>query len=247
MYPKMENNIAKNENLPCKDDENSSLENYESSRVTDKKHLYQENIPLLFGCLSVRDCTITKANVIVMLLLEFCGMLQQRWSETYGVYFLKYQLHAKDTDYQDIARNTGSILVISSFLTNIFIGLIYDVFGRRRPIQVFLIIVVIGQCMYPFITTRLWFYIAAFMTAPLVVINTNPFVPDLFQENSQAHANILRAMAINLAQITGSVLLLLNSTDSPLFNSNVMYIFIAAILAFSLCLISFHMKDVILE
>jgi hypothetical protein len=54
-------------------------------------------------------------------------------------------------------------------------------------------------------------------------------------------------MSINLAQITGSILLLLNSTGLVIFNSDIIYSFVAVLLAISLVLVSLHMKDVILE
>jgi len=57
----------------------------------------------------------------------------------------------------------------------------------------------------------------------------------------------MRALAINLAQITGCIFLLLNSTGLSIFSSNVFYFFVAILLALSLFFISFHMKDVILE
>jgi len=90
-------------------------------------------------------------------------------------------------------------------------------------------------------------YVANFLSAPLLVVASNPFVPDLFKEKSLANANGLRLIAINLAQITGCILLLLNSTGLSMFSSDVMYFLVAILLAVSLLYIPFHMKDVIIE
>ena len=66
----------------------------------------------------------------------------------------------------------------------IFFGVIYDTWGRRLPMIISLCVCILGQFMYPYITTMSGFYFVSVLIVPLPVLLLNPWIPDLIDEES---------------------------------------------------------------
>jgi hypothetical protein len=137
------------------------------------------------------------------------------------------------------------IMVTGNFLIGLVIGLIYDVFGRKTPILIFLLIVCTAFIQVPFMTCEadlVWFAICL-ITLPC--ITANPFVPDLFHESSHGMGNMLRTNLINLGNLSAYGLLLMNATGYYMFSSNVLFSACIVVLLATFVMVKIGMKDVI--
>ena len=76
----------------------------------------------------------------------------------------------------------GSISTSGTILLGLTIGLIYDVFGRKMPLIIFIIISAIAEAFFPFLRNENELYIAIIFLVPVHIIVTNPFIPDLIDE-----------------------------------------------------------------
>jgi hypothetical protein len=126
-------------------------------------------------------------------------------------------------------------------------GLIYDTFGRKMPILIFLLICVLAEVSFSFLTNEYEFYMATIFLMPLQIIVTNPFIPDLIEEESHGMGNMLRTNTLGLANISCQGLLLLNATNYALFNSECIYFGLSLLLLTACVLLSVGMKDVVKE
>ena len=127
------------------------------------------------------------------------------------------------------------------------IGLIYDVFGRKVPLLIFVAILIVTELTFPFLTNVRQYYITAMFTSLLTIIITNPFIPDLIKEESHGMGNMLRTNCINLGYIVAYSLLYLNATGSPMFDSSVIFFILSFLLVCLLVLLKIGMKDIIKE
>ena len=66
----------------------------------------------------------------------------------------------------------------------IFIGVVYDTFGRKIPMIISLVVCIIGQFSFPFLRDTFEFYVASMFLVPLPVLLVNPWIPDLIEEES---------------------------------------------------------------
>ena len=78
-------------------------------------------------------------------------------------------------------------------------GVIYDTWGRRLPMIISLFVCIVGQFMFPIISTTSQFYFCSILLIPLPVLLLNPWIPDLIDEESQGMANMINSNTINLA------------------------------------------------
>ena len=85
-------------------------------------------------------------------------------------------------DYQKVAGISTSISAFTGLFVNFFIGIIYDILGRRRPVLVSLLIGMIGMFWYPFLKNEIDLYIASDLLIPLQGVLNCPFIPDLIEE-----------------------------------------------------------------
>jgi len=136
-------------------------------------------------------------------------------------------------------------MVSGTFILNIVLGIIYDVFGRKTPILFFLVITCLAVAAYPFLESVEELYILAILLTPLPIVISNPFVPDLIHEESHGMGNMLRSNMINLASLSAYGLLLLNATNIPMFDSSVIYSACAIFLLLTTFMVRVGMKDVI--
>ena len=81
-------------------------------------------------------------------------------------------------------------------------GLIYDVCGRKTPLIVFIIVTIVVEACFPFLKSAKEFYFATLFEIPLYIIVTNPFIPDLVDEESHGMGNMLRTNTLNLANFS---------------------------------------------
>ena len=126
-------------------------------------------------------------------------------------------------------------------------GTIYDLFGRKPPMLVFVFISCIAYSSLPFLESVFELYLFSILEIPVGALISNPFIPDLISEESHGVANMLRTNAINLANLSAYGLLLLNATNLPMFSSDMIFFFVAFILVATGVLVYFGMKDVIRE
>jgi MFS family permease len=127
------------------------------------------------------------------------------------------------------------------------LGTIYDIFGRKTPILVFLVISCLAFSSLPFLESVFELYIFAILEIPIGVLISNPFIPDLIDEESHGVANMLRTNTINVANLSAYSLLLLNATNLPIFHSDMIFFFVTLFLLCTFILVKIGMKDVIKE
>lgn len=127
------------------------------------------------------------------------------------------------------------------------LGMIYDLYGRKVPMLVFLLISCVAIGSLPFLQTETDLYLYAIISIPLPILISNPFVPDLVHEDSHGVANMLRTNTINVAKLCAYGLLLLNATNLPIFSSTVMFFSMTLLMVFTTLLVKIGMKDVIKE
>jgi len=63
-------------------------------------------------------------------------------------------------------------------------GFIYDIYGRKTPLLIFLTMSVFAVGFFPFIQTVYDFYWAIVFIMPLNILMSNPWVPDLIEVES---------------------------------------------------------------
>jgi len=64
------------------------------------------------------------------------------------------------------------------------IGVIYDIYGRRKPFLFAWSLACLGMFVYPFNDNKFLYYLISVLMVPLTAIFTIPFVPDLIKEES---------------------------------------------------------------
>ena len=126
-------------------------------------------------------------------------------------------------------------------------GFIYDTHGRKTPVVIFLIVSSLAFSSFPFLKNEQEFYLAAVFLMTLPIVNTNPFVADLICKESHGIGNMLRSNSINLAQLTGYVLLMLNASYSELFSTGFIYFCLTSMMLVVTILVVVGMKDIIKE
>ena len=100
------------------------------------------------------------------------------------VYLFETQLHVPDDDYQKVNGIAGTISALGGIILMMLFGVVYDTWGRRLPMVISLCVCIVGQFMFPLITTEQEFYIVSIMLVPLPVLLLNPWIPDLIDEES---------------------------------------------------------------
>jgi hypothetical protein len=63
-------------------------------------------------------------------------------------------------------------------------GFVYDIYGRKTPLLIFLVFSAFAVGMFPYIQTVYDFYWAIIMLMPLHILMSNPWVPDLIEVES---------------------------------------------------------------
>jgi hypothetical protein len=124
-------------------------------------------------------------------------------------------------------------------------GVIYDLYGRKTPVVIFLIVSSLAFSSFPFLKTEYEFYFAAAFLMTLPIVNTNPFVADLILKESHGIGNMLRSNSVNLSNLTAYVLLLLNASYPELFSGCFIYYCLSAMLLVVTILVVVGMKDTI--
>ena len=102
-----------------------------------------------------------------MLFLEFAGMVVLYWQAIYQVFFVQEQLGVAQKDIQRVISFAGSISTIGTILLGLAMGLIYDTFGRKMPTLIFLLICVLAEVSFSFLTNESEFYMAIIFLMPL--------------------------------------------------------------------------------
>jgi MFS family permease len=64
------------------------------------------------------------------------------------------------------------------------VGVIYDLYGRRKPFLAAWILACLATFVYPFVTNKYLYYVVSVFLVPLTAIFTIPFIPDLIMEES---------------------------------------------------------------
>jgi MFS family permease len=64
------------------------------------------------------------------------------------------------------------------------VGVIYDLYGRRKPFLTAWILACVAVFVYPFVTNRVLYYFVNVLLVPLTAVFTIPFIPDLIKEDS---------------------------------------------------------------
>ena len=146
-----------------------------------------------------------------------------------------------------VATETSLIMIPGNLILNCVIGFIYDIFGRKVPIMIFMLISACGFAQVPFMTSESDLFLFALCLIPLPVIVTNPFIPDLIDESSHGMANMCRTNIINIGNLTGYGLLLLNATNLAIFSTDVLFSLLTIGIIGSTIMVHFGMKDVIKE
>lgn len=122
-----------------------------------------------------------------------------------------------------MSSNAISITVFGSIFLNVIIGVVYDIYGRKNPIMLFLILSSFAYMSFPYLKNETEFYIAACCLMALPIVNTNPFVADLILKESHCVGNMLRSNAINASYLTAYILLMLNAKYPVTFSSIFIY------------------------
>ena len=138
----------------------------------------------MFYLISVRDIGVTKMNVFTMVWLAFVSSMTIGWQGAYAVYLFETQLNVPDAQFQEVNGYSGTIQAIGGITMVLFIGVIYDTFGRKIPMIWSIFVCIIGQFMFPFIKNEFEYYVASMFLVPLPILLVNPWIPDLVQEQS---------------------------------------------------------------
>ena len=137
-----------------------------------------------------------------MLLLEYFGMVIIYWQNTFLVFYLQEQLDVNKSELQKVITLSGSISTTGVIILGMAMGLIYDVVGRKTPLIIFIVVTIVVEAFFPFLKSAKEFYIATLFEIPLYIIVTNPFIPDLIEEESHGMGNMLRTNTLNLANFS---------------------------------------------
>ena len=78
-----------------------------------------------------------------------------------------------------MSSTAGTIKTCVTMVLMLTIGLIYDVFGRKTPLLIFVSILVLVELIYPFIENEMEYYTISAISSFFPVVITNPFIPDL--------------------------------------------------------------------
>ena len=140
----------------------------------------------------------------------------------------------------------GVYIVPFIIVCEMSIGMIYDIFGRKRPlamsyllVSIGLFVLINGHDVYP------WYLLAKFFSVFENITAGVPFVPDLLHEESHGMANAVKAMCIAVADVCSTSLLGLSSFK--FFDDIYIFFFVLILNSSVAILIIFGMKDVILE
>ena len=126
-------------------------------------------------------------------------------------------------------------------------GFVYDLYGRKTPILIFLVLSVVAVALVPWVQTENQFYTVILLALPLNIIMGSPWVPDLITVESQGIAQAISSNVISLALITNQIAMLLNSENYYFFKSKYIYFGNSFMLAFTFFVVKRGMKDVVVE
>jgi MFS family permease len=73
---------------------------------------------------------------------------------------------------------------VGTILAGFFMGFIYDLYGRKTPMIIFLLFSSFAMFLFPFVHTEWEFYHVIVFILPLNILMGNPWVPDLICEES---------------------------------------------------------------
>jgi len=98
------------------------------------------------------------------------------------------------------------------------LGIIYDIYGRRKPLFASWILAALALIVYPFATNRYVYYFINLCVVPLTATGGMPFIPDLIKEEGQPIVIFLVVICKAVGLIVLQVLLkLVSSEGNPLY------------------------------
>lgn len=80
-------------------------------------------------------------------------------------------------------------------------GFIYDLYGRKTPMLIFLVFSAFAVFLFPFVQTEVDFYYVIVFILPLQILLSNPWIPDLVEVESQGMANAITSNVTSLAMV----------------------------------------------
>ena len=100
------------------------------------------------------------------------------------VFFIEEALGVNKQDVDDIQQTQRIIGYIVQFPIVMSVGVIYDIYGRRKPFLLAWVLACIATFIYPFVTNKILYYMVSVLIVPLTAVFTIPFIPDLIKEES---------------------------------------------------------------
>lgn len=125
------------------------------------------------------------------------------------------------------------------------IGVVYDIYGRRKPFLLAWAFAAIATFVYPFATDKVLYYIVSTLLVPLTACFTIPFVPDLIMEASQPLAVFFTIISIASGKVVVAGLLDVVASKTMGVSYTAVYIGISVLAAAYTILAYLFMKDVV--
>ena len=143
-----------------------------------------DNEEKMFGLLKTRNIGVKKINLLSMWFLQFSSVLALMWTLLYQIYMLQEQVHISKSKLQGVISIAGQISQVGAIIAGFGMGFVYDIYGRKVPLLIFLVASSMAILFFPFIQNEYDFYWATIFILPLHILMSNPWVPDLIEVES---------------------------------------------------------------
>ena len=149
---------------------------------------------------------ISKLNFFTFLLSQFITYMVVSYLLVLAILLLQENYEVKSEDIGRIAGGIGTYTEIIVIFYSIFIGYVFDTFGRKLPCIVGLLACAVGLIALPFgkQVYPTFFLLRTLISLGLITNITSPFIPDYVVESSQGRASSYNTLMIIFSRILTS-------------------------------------------
>ena len=167
------------------------------------------------------------------------------WVNTYNVFFIEDNLKVKKINVDEVQQTNRIIGYIVQFPIVVSIGVIYDIYGRRKPFLFAWALASLAIFVYPFNSNTYLYFFISVLLVPLTAVFTMPFIPDLIMEQSQPLAVFFNVFSLAAGKAVTSELLTIVSNKKLGVKATMIYMMVSVLAALYTVYAFFGMKDVV--
>jgi hypothetical protein len=106
------------------------------------------------------------------------------WVNSFNVFFIEESLGVNKDEVDGVQQTNRIVGYIVQLPIVLSIGVIYDIYGRKKPFLLAWTLETLVLFVYPFNKDIFLYYFISALSVPLTAVFTLPFVPDLIKEES---------------------------------------------------------------